>query len=210
MLVGCLGLMSSGYALSLMANQPPEDIIRQNFACPNKKSSVTSFQVVTMVKGQKGTIVLFRALCPTVKDGRSVMQRILGYKLVQRQGIHWQLSGKGNFGSTTPLPEAKKLVEYGIGQPKPKIGNVYTIVYGQTLTQKVVAIEATFDNGKLINVRPQNGAFALLAPGASRICELRVIGADNQILRRDDLTTDRPKGKPQKWSNRCWQTTLQL
>jgi hypothetical protein len=210
MLVGFLGLMSSGYALSLMATQPPEEMVRQNFACPNKQLPVSSFQVLGRVKWQKGTIVLFRALCPTTKEEHPVMQRIFGYRLAQRQGMHWQLNGKGSFGSITPFPEAKKLVEYGIGQPKHKAREPYTIVYGQTLTSKVVAVEATFDNGKLINVSPQNGAFALLAPGASRICELRVIGTDNQILRRDDLTTDRRQNKPKLWSHRCWQTTLQL
>jgi hypothetical protein len=210
LLVAILGLTASGYAVSL-TGAPPENIVRQNFSCPpTGKPAAKNFQVLDTVQWSEGAVVLYKTLCP-MKDGQETMQRVFGYQLAKRNGISWQLSDIGSYGMLSKEPKPENLVEYGVGHSESHHGARYMIVYGQTLNSKVAAVEATFDNGKQVYSRAKKGVFALIAPGANRLCELRVIGNYKQILRRDDLRSSaQPEPVNSNWTNRCWRTVKQL
>lgn len=209
-LIGACGLAGSGVALSLLAAMPPEKVVRQGFSCPPTGDAGTgNFQILRTIRWEDGAVVLYRSLCPS--KGHSAMQRVFGYQVIGRNGIQWELKGNGSYGSDTPPPEPEKLVEYGIGKSQSTGKDRYMIVYGQALTGRVTAIEATFDTGEVVYSRARDNVFALMAPGATQICELRVIGRYNQILRRDDLTvTKQPTAQKRKWSQRCWQNLMRL
>lgn len=210
-LVALLGLITSGYALSVLTQTPPKDVLQQKLSCSPTGEKVTKqVEVLDTVQWSEGAVVLYKTFCPT-KNGQNKMQQVFGYQLAKRSGMSWHVSGAGSYDSANSTSESERLVEYGLGQSERSYGDRYMVVYGQTFSPKVAAIEATFDNGKLVHAKARNGVFALVAPGADRICELRVIGNYQQILRRDDLTTlPQPEPKQQKWSNRCWQTTIQM
>lgn len=210
-LVAFLGLITSGYALLVPMQIPPKNVLQQTLSCPpTGDTTAKPLEVLDTVQWSEGAIVLYKTFCPA-ENGQNKMQPVFGYQLAKRSGMSWQISGAGNYGSTNSALEPEKLVEYGLGQSEPDRRTRYMVVYGQALSPKVAAIEATFDNGNLVHAKARNGVFALIAPGADRICELRVIGKYNQILRRDDLTTlPQPEPKNPKWSNRCWQTTIQM
>jgi hypothetical protein len=59
-------------------------------------------------------------------------------------------------------------------------------LYGQVLKPKVAVVEATFNDGQILRDRSNNGVFALMALGATGVCEVRILGTDNQILRQED------------------------
>jgi hypothetical protein len=209
-LVAIFGLAASGYAMSL-TGVPLENVVRQNFACPpTGKPTAKNFQVLGTVQWSEGAVVLYKTLCP-IKEGQETMQRVFGYQLAKRNGMSWQLSDIGSYGIPSKEPKPENLIEYGIGHSESHRGDRYMIVYGQALAPKVAAVEATFDNGKQVYSKAKKGVFALIAPGADRLCELRVIGNYNQILRRDDLkNTAQPEPATPKWTNRCWRTIKQL
>jgi hypothetical protein len=120
------------------------------------------------------------------------MQPVFGHKIVTWHGTTWQVSGNGSYGTAPTSAPTKQLVEYGISRSasvnrSSPPGERYTILYGRVLQPQVAAIEATFDNGKILRGRSSNGVFALLSAGATGVCELRLLGSDNQILQQDNL-----------------------
>ncbi|MGA7937425.1 MAG: hypothetical protein WCA35_27995 [Kovacikia sp.] len=193
-LTGLVALTTSSFALSILAAAMPKDLIYQKVDCPtDSKVKAEDFQVVSTQKWAQGVVVLYRALCPG-KDQKSPMQTIFGHKVVKRNGISWQVSGGANYETRDSEEASGQLVEYGISSSMGK-SDRYTILYGQILKPKVAAVEVTFNNGKILRDWSSNGAFVLIAPGATGVCELRLLGADNQILRQEDLAVPKPFAK---------------
>ena len=206
-------------------------LIDQTVSCPTGgKAKAERFKVLSTQSWAQGVIVLYSALCPT-NDAKTPTLQIFGHKVVKRSGMAWQVSGSGSYGTHKEDTPSEQLVEYGISrsfrQPNTSQPNTkdtssqeepyttssqeepYTILYGRVLTPKVVAVEATFNNGKVIRDESSNGVFALLSAGATGICELRILGADNQILRQEDLAVPKYLTRS-KLATRCLPLSHQL
>ncbi|HEY9894819.1 MAG TPA: hypothetical protein V6D34_05295 [Candidatus Sericytochromatia bacterium] len=195
--VGLVALTTSGCALSSFLTITPKSVVEQTVSCPtNAKPKAERFQVLSTQRSAQGVIVLYSAFCPT-SDGA---QQVFGHKVVKRNGMTWQVSGSGSYGAENESAPSARLVEYGISHASTqhptntaaKNEEPYTLLYGRALKPQVVAVEATFNNGKTIRDVSRNGVFALFSAGATGICELRVLGADSQILRREDFVVRKP------------------
>ncbi len=186
----------------------PTRVIHQHVACPTTgEKAVQGFQVLGTHRWAKGVIVLYSAMCPT-NDGKASTQRVFGHQVMKRDGMGWQVSSGDSFGTEdrpkkTDQKTAEQLIDYGVSRSKPEESDRYLILYGQILNPKVGAVEATFNNGQVLRDSGSDGAFALVAPDATGICELRILGTDNQILRKDELA--KPKPDPMNLPNRLVQ-----
>jgi hypothetical protein len=166
----------------------PDQVIHQNVSCPSLGAAAPKdVQVLGTYRWAKGVVVLYSALC-TTQGTQGGVQRVLGHQLVKRDGMNWQVSSSDSYSLSNPNQAAEKLIEYGISQVQERGGDRYTILYGQFLTSRVSTVEATFDNGLVLRDAGKGKAFALIAAGTANVCELRILGADNQLLRREDLS----------------------
>ena len=214
---GLLALTTSSCALSSLLTVTPKNLIDQTANCPTgDQAKAERVKVLSTQTWSQGVIVLYSALCPA-GNAKAPMRQIFGHKVVKRNGIAWQVSGSGSYGTETETARSEQLVEYSISRSSKQLNTTalsnreepYTIVYGRVLKPRVAAVEATFDNGKTLRDESSNGVFALLAAGASSVCELRVLGADNQILRQEDLAL--PKYLARKGqTTRCLPLSHQL
>jgi hypothetical protein len=84
--------------------------------------------------------------------------------------------------SFTPAPAAE-LIEYAIGGGLERNAD-YALVFGRILDPQVVAVEATFDDKQTLRGEPAEKNFAIVAPGAGAVCELRVLGSDDQLFKQ--------------------------
>jgi hypothetical protein len=218
LLIGITGLVAlaatgcaiSGYAIAFLSAVPKE-VLHQKISCPlDRQVKATSLHVLGTHRWAQGVVVLHSAVCPDEKRANR-MQRVFGHKVVKRDGMNWQISGSGSFNleqRQKPSPE-ERLIDYGTSQPAPQRGDRYTILYGQVLSSKVSAVEATFDNGQIIRDYSTNGVFALVAPNATAVCQLRVLGSDNQILRQSDLAIPKQLARGKK-THQCLPVSRQL
>lgn len=186
-ITGLIGLIASSCALSLLATAIPKDLILQGVVCPNNSDvKAENFRVISTQRWSQGIVVLYSARCP-VEDRKASMQWVFGHKLVKRNGISWEISGSQSYNSSATSGKPEKLIDYRISKSMKQDGDRYTVVYGQSLKPKVAMVEATFDNGQILRDHSNNGTFALVAAGATGVCEVRVLGADHQILQQEDL-----------------------
>lgn len=184
-LAGLATLLSVGATLTWIARIPPKEFYQQ-LACPPTLSAKTQgIQVLSTHFWGGGAVVLYQAQCrlPEVKVGS---ERVVGYQLLAREGWRWRVSSQGGYRVQPSGQLAKQLVEFGISQGK-KGREPLTILYGQVLSPKVAAIAATFDNGRVLREEIHQGTFVLVGIGATRLCELRILGMDHQILRQEEL-----------------------
>ncbi len=204
-LLGLVSLAGLGSIYRLL-DTTPDQVIHQNVSCPTSGSTaIQDVQVLSRHRWQKGMIVLYSAVC-TTKDTKGRMQRVFGHQIMKREGMNWQVSSSDSYSVSHPQQASEKLIEYGISQGVEKdAGNGgkdssdrYTILYGQFLTPRVSAVEATFDNGQVIRDNGEGKAFALISTGAANVCELRIFGPDNQLLRKEDLSMPNPLFVPKK------------
>ncbi len=181
---------------ALLADSPAR-VIHQHVACPTTGQKMAEgFQVLGTHRWSKGVIVLYSAICPT-KDGKTPTQRVFGHQVMKRDGMGWQVSSGDSFGmdnsaKSTDTKTAEQLIDYGVSRSQVEGSDRYLILYGQILNPKVAAVEVTFNNGQVLRDKGVDGAFALVSPGATGICELRILGTDNQILRKDELAKPKP------------------
>ncbi|XGV95599.1 MAG: hypothetical protein ACAF41_23005 [Leptolyngbya sp. BL-A-14] len=192
--IGLFALTTSSCALASFLTIAPKDLLDQAVSCPTgEQTKAQELKVLSTQAWSQGVIILYSALCPLESSSdKATMQPIFGHKVVKRNGSTWQVSGGGSYGAESGSAPSEQLVEYGISRSSntnssSRAGEHYTILYGRVLQPKVAAVEATFDNGQILRGRSSNGVFALLAAGATGICELRILGADNQILKQEDL-----------------------
>jgi len=146
-------------------------------------------------------IVLYRADMVEA-DGQATY--LFGYSLVQRQGVGWG-SGSGGAGGG-PKPTVDQLVNLGSGSSMDG-RTTYALVYGETLTPDVVAVEATFDNGQTLRDSAADGVFVVYSANANAVCSTRILGANDVVLRTDDLRPppDAPKHEAFGPPNNCSQ-----
>ncbi|MGQ9872034.1 hypothetical protein [Leptodesmis sp.] len=195
-LAGLMMVSTSGCVYAWWTDAPTR-VIHQHVACPTTgKKAAQRFQVLGTYHWTKGVIVLYSAMCPT-QDGKALTQRVFGHQVMKRQGMGWQVSSGDSFGmenssKATDQKTAEQLIDYGVSHSKLEASDRYLIVYGQILNSKVGSVEVTFNNGQVLRDSGSDGAFALVAPGATGICELRILGTNNQILRKDELASPKP------------------
>ncbi|MBF2028541.1 MAG: hypothetical protein IGS48_17550 [Oscillatoriales cyanobacterium C42_A2020_001] len=221
-LIGLVSIAATGGSYTLLETTP-DQVIHQNVSCPiTGTANIQDVEVLSRHRWEKGMIVLYSAVC-TTKDTKGRMQRVFGHQVVKRQGMNWQVSSSDSYSISHPQQSSEKLIEYGISQAVEKNaekskedGDRYTILYGQFLTPQVSAVEVTFDNGQVIRDEGEGKAFALISTGAASVCELRILGPDNQLLRKEDLTNPDPLFLPkklvshQKHSPQCFPTSRHL
>lgn len=209
-LIGLVSLTTTAafgcFYLSFLFPVSPSATVRVNVPCsPQGKAQAEQVQVLSTHRWSQGVVVLYSALCPS--PNKTQLQPIFGHQVVKQQGTTWQVSGSDSYGTEKAETASEKLVHYSISKSVSQGSDRYTILYGQVLKPKVTAVEATFDNGKILRDESGNGVFGLISPGSTAVCELRVLGVDNQILQREDLTL--PAGLSQKKSSRCWPNSRQ-
>lgn len=204
LLLSLVTLATVGGVYKLM--NAPIQIIHSSASCPVGDATIDAqeIEVLGTHRWDNGLIVvLYSALCPP-KDGRSALERVLGHQFVRRDGLNWQVSSRDSYSINNSQDSSEKLIEYRVSQSKSKASSTqtsfqifpfsqaaqidrYTLVYGRILSPEVVAVEATFDDGQIVRASRDAKTFALLSNNSAHICELRVFGTGNQILRREDL-----------------------
>lgn len=173
----------SGYAIAVLS-APHKELIYQKISCPGERRAKTEdLKVLSTHKWSQGVVVLYSATCPA--EAKESKQRVFGHRVFKQTGMNWSVSGTSSYAIETSPTASQRLVDYGMS--KSSQGEPYTVLYGQVLSPRVTAIEATFDNGKVLRDVSTNGVFAIVAAQASAVCEVRVLGSDNQILRQEDL-----------------------
>ncbi|MCL6436906.1 MAG: hypothetical protein K6T90_22415 [Leptolyngbyaceae cyanobacterium HOT.MB2.61] len=184
-IAGLVGLTISSCAISILATALPKELIQQTVACPTDgKAKTENFQVLSTHRWSQGIVILFSGLCPG--EGKTAMKRIIGHKVIKWSGMGWQISSSDSYVLKNTPSKPEKLVNYKVSRSSNLNGDRYTVLYGQALKPKVATIEATFNNGQILRDRSSDGAFVLIATGATGVCEVRILGSDNQILRQEE------------------------
>lgn len=187
-LIALFGATTVGYTVSIVA-ATPEDMIRRPFSCPGQSSGAPrEFKVLSVRKWSQGIAALYSGKCPGEKEPQSV----LSYRVVKRNGMEWLLTGTGTHliqDRKKSKSDAKKLIEYGVGRTMPKTKERHAVFYGKVLSANVATVEVTFNNGKVLRDKGLDQKLLLVAPGATGICDVRVLGIDNQILQREEVVS---------------------
>ncbi|MCZ7571755.1 MAG: hypothetical protein M5U01_24655 [Ardenticatenaceae bacterium] len=162
----------------------PEEAVRRTVNASPEIAA--TFRVWGRRQSPHGVVVLYTTRRPA--EDQTAPMEMFQYSLVEwKWGGWWPVSG-GGFGSSEPAsPEV--LVDYGTSR-----GNL-TIIFGRVLAPEVSAVEATFDNDQTLRDDAADNVFALIAPAGTAPCELRVLGAEEQVLRRFDLGPAPAPGK---------------
>ena len=202
-----LGLTIAGWAIALVA-ATPEEALRRPFLCPGQPEvAAKNVQVLTTRRWSKGILALYRGTCLT-RDQQSSDQPVLSYRVMRQTGMEWRLSSSGSRFTTAEKSKPVALVDYGIGYTVGKGHDRQTIFYGQVLSPQVSAVEVSFNNGKSLRDESLDGLFALVASGATGVCDIRVFGYDNQILQRNELIS--PQKSSARDGNTCQPISGQL
>ncbi len=192
-LVALLGAAMGSYTFSLVA-ATPEEMLRRPFACPDQpKIAAEAFRVLAVRKWEKGVVALYRGNCPSTEKqfaGDSKEEAVLSYRVARRDGMEWRFSSSGNHRikpSIDAKAASKALIDYGVGRKDQTPAERYAVFFGQVLDPEVATVEVTFNNGKTLRDSSTDGLFLLVSSGATAVCDVRVLGGDQQILRRDEL-----------------------
>lgn len=72
------------------------------------------------------------------------------------------------------------MLDYGTGMVAPP--DERTEVVGQAF-ETVAKVEATLGNGDIVSDEVTNGGFAIIAPVAAEVCEVRALDANGAVLK---------------------------
>ncbi len=171
---------------TLIGPLTPAEAYRQ-FHVRDAPESAATFQVVATRQWERGAVVLYTYVRPA--HGQTPPLQIFGYDLVEdRGGGSWGITGGGEGGRPGP-PPAEELISYSSGGGWNRVRGDFSIVYGRTLAPQVAFVEATFDNGQVLQDGTGDGVFALITPVKATPCELSVLNAQGEVLRRIDLAS---------------------
>lgn len=161
-------------ACTTVRGPTPEEAAHAYFLQLTESSpyTITDWQVHAVRPYGEGQLVLASYTAASTDQPGTLT---IAYAEVEQERDSWSVV-LGQSAGGTPLPE---LVMYSTtnlrGTP---------LVYGRILSPEVYTVEATFDNGTVVRDFGTNGSFALAAPGASRLVELWVLDAQQQIVQR--------------------------
>ena len=187
-LVGLLLCATAGYSLNRFILSP-EYVVRRNLGniCP-QNTVAEDFHILSTRKWSAKKIVVYRVNCRSENVIPIKNRSFLGHQVVVRKEISWQALGSGDRLEVLPQPPGE-LVHYGIGYNKKNVGgDRHTVIYGEILIPKVAAVEVTFDNGKTLRDEGKDGILTMALPEAVEVREVRVLGADGQVLQRDSTS----------------------
>jgi hypothetical protein len=68
------------------------------------------------------------------------------------------------------------------------LGGSYYIAYSESPMPSTIMVEGEFDNGYVASDQTTAGVYILVGLDAAAICELRMLGADNNVLSTIDLS----------------------
>ena len=117
-----------------------------------------------------GDVAIVGVDCPS--------QRLFGYVFVRRDTDIWRTEGYGTY--PAPGPSQGGSLEHGFDP----VGDGSAIAYGRVLAPGVVAVEATFADGRTVRDAVAGGVFAFGASDRAPICELRVLSAGGRVIER--------------------------
>ncbi|HYN87735.1 MAG TPA: hypothetical protein VER55_04360 [Ardenticatenaceae bacterium] len=166
----------------------PEEAARRSVIVFDNKFA--HFQVVDRRPVADGSVLVFYQAWDAPR-----LVSIYGYVLAERDGLSW-VAAVGAGGSSTGAPR-EELVHYGLGRnSRGDDAQDLVVVYGEVLVPEVFAVEVLFDDGTTRRDSADHGFFALAGLDVNA-CELRVLGADEELLREIDLVAahDLPRGQ---------------
>ncbi|MDP9381765.1 MAG: hypothetical protein M3Q29_16795 [Chloroflexota bacterium] len=164
----------------------PEEAVRRSVCA---QGVPRNFRVHGTRSWERGVIVLFSADCPSPPDAPIPEPEIpvSGFRLLQDGLFGWRVV---IVGSAADGKEARsgQLVSYRPGGGRGGRLGSYGYVSGRVLApDKVRAVEAIFDNGRVMRDDAPGELFALFSLGTGGPCELRTLDKDGRILQRFDL-----------------------
>lgn len=109
---------------------------------------------------------------------------------MEQDGLKWQPLSGGGFGGTKP--PASEFVSYQDDLARDN-NDKFPLVWGETLTPEVLAVEARFSDGKTMRDNVASGVFAFASTTAFSVCELRVLGEADKELRKITIDPLCPK-----------------
>lgn len=164
----------------------PEEAAQLVSPCTPSIGEEDVFAIRNRRSWKGGWIIIYTSSCPrNLEQGNSF--QAVGYTFVDQKNLKWYAhssSWSGTYEALNPT----HFVEIGSnsGGGSDAASN-FSIVYGQVLTQDVAAIEVTFEDRQTQRDQPKNGVFAVVVPGILKACELRVFGAEGDLLHQRDL-----------------------
>ncbi len=150
----------------------PEAAVQSMNAGLMADQALDRFQAHPMQKHQKTHLVVYTG---TLSDDGGAFVEVVGYATVKQNTIGWE----GVDGSSVGGAPAPQFVAYGTDQLPGA-----ALVFGRVFSERVVAVEATFDTGLVVRAAPKDGVFALVGAQAQTIREVRVLGAADALLQR--------------------------
>lgn len=160
----------------------PQEAARQAISLLPEPGVADSFRIRGTRYWRGGVVVLYDAF--RAADEHAPAMPLQGYIIVERAPGGWTpaIGGGGRSSNST-----EDLVDFGTGGGTTAKG-AYNILYGQVLSSDVLVVEATFDDGQTRRDEADDQIFAFVTPERVIVCELRVLGANEQMLRNIDLT----------------------
>lgn len=161
----------------------PEDAVSNMRSC---LGPTDHFQIRNRRPWHSGFIVLYTAVCPP-NEKFDVPISVVGYAYVEPHQGDWRIRSSLARGTESPPPE--QLVDIArTGGWAANPLREFSIVFGQVLAPEVAAVEVTFADGMVLRDEPTNGVFTLVTDGKVDSCEMRIYGANGQLLKRRDLS----------------------
>ena len=177
---GLLAPIASGCSF----NPQTEILSNLESICPPPKNAIEDFRIVGSRDWSRGKVALYEATCRS-KDPAQPSMRYFGHHIFVRSLIGWQYSGGGSSGTSLNAPQSspKEFVDYSSGSGGDG-SNRRAVISGRILNSQVTAVEAIFNNGRIMRDSGADDVFAMVSSGASAVCELRVLGANDKVLQK--------------------------
>ncbi len=171
----------------------PEEFVRQNFKCnQDPPNTPLKFNVLGTRKWSRGVIVLYKGLCPSV-DGQAPPQQVFGFQTFEATNSKWRFAQGDDttfYSSPDSIDEPAHMILL-----QRQLSDDNSLIYGQLFSNRVAAVEVTFDNGQIVrDDKITDGVFALVGPKKGTSCELRLLNANNRLILRKSLTNNNKPG----------------
>lgn len=164
---------------------PNEQVLRDELEafCSSQNRPVGSFKRIGDRAWQRGVVELYEGVCGAGSAASPLF--VEGYQVFERQGWQWRSIGGGSVGMETASPEPTGPISYTIGYAP---DDAYVLVQGQIQSPEIATLEAQFDNAITLQDSGDQDRFAIVAAGANRLCELRGLDAQNQVIFRESIS----------------------
>lgn len=169
----------------------PEEAARASAVHRLQDNAGATFRIRGTREWEAGVVVLYSATLPATDEHPQMFE--FGYSLTERAQTGWRTTG-GGAGASNVLPARDELVSVGRGAGGGPEGG-FALAYGEVLSPKVTAVEAVFDTGERRRDDADDGVFVLIAPNTEAVCDLYVLGENDEILRELDLRFNAAPGK---------------